>query len=96
VTGTPDTGLSVVVTNARVRTGNPARPWATAIGIRDGKLAVVGMAAEILKMAGADARIIDAAGQLLTLSAGIAVGSPVTLAVAHDGRLMVQSSEEGP
>jgi predicted amidohydrolase YtcJ len=86
--------LSVIVTNARVSTGNPARPWATAIGIRDGKLAVVGMAAEILKMVDAGTRVIDAAGQLLTLAPGTAVGSRVTLTVAPDGRLMVHSPEE--
>lgn len=86
--------LSVIVTNARIETGNPARPWATALGIRDGKLAVVGMAAEILKMVRADTRVVDAAGQLLTLPPGTAVGSRVTLTVAPDGRLMVHSSEE--
>jgi predicted amidohydrolase YtcJ len=87
-------GLSVIVTNARIDTGDPARPWATAFGIRDGKLAVVGMAAEILKMVRADTRVVDAAGQLLTLPPGTAVGSRVTLTVAPDGRLMVHSSEE--
>jgi predicted amidohydrolase YtcJ len=86
--------LSVIVTNARIETGNPARPWATALGIRDRKLAVVGMAAEILKMVRADTRVVDAAGQLLTLPPGTAVGSRVTLTVAPDGRLMVHSSEE--
>jgi len=86
--------LSVIVTNARIETGNPARPWATALGIRDGKLAVVGMAAEILEMVRADTRVVDAAGQLLTLPPGTAVGSRVTLTVAPDGRLMVHSSEE--
>lgn len=50
-------GLSLIVTNARISTGNPARPWATALGIEEGKLAVVGMAAEILKMTGDDTRI---------------------------------------
>lgn len=88
-------GLSVIVTNSRVETGNPARPWATALGIRDGKLAVVGMAAEILKMARADTKVIDAAGQLLTLPAGMIVGSRVTLTVAPDGRLMIHSTQ-GP
>jgi hypothetical protein len=94
VTGTVGTGLSVVVTNARVRTGNLARPWVTALGIRAGKLAVVGTAAEILKMTDADTRVIDAAGQLLTLPTGTSVGSRVTLTVESDGRLMVHSSEE--
>ena len=89
------TGLSVIVTNTRVSTGNPARPWATALGIRDGKLAVVGMAAEILKMASSETRVIDAAGQILTLPAGTVVGNPVALIVAPDGRLTVHSSQ-GP
>jgi hypothetical protein len=87
-------GLSVIVTNARVNTGNPARPWATALGIRHGKLAVVGMAAEILKMTDADTRVIDAAAQLLTLPTGTSVGSRVTLTVESDGRLMIHSSPE--
>ena len=89
-----DPALSVIVTNSRVETGNPARPWATALGIRDGKLAVVGMAAEILKMARTNTRVIDAAGQLLTLPPGMVVGSRVTLTVAPDGRLTVSSLQE--
>ena len=89
-----DPALSVIVTNSRVETGNPARPWATALGIRDGKLAVVGMAAEILKMARTNTRVIDAAGQLLTLPPGMVVGSRVTLTVAPDGRLTVNSLQE--
>jgi len=92
VTGPP---LSLIVTNTRVGTGNPVRPWATALGIRDGKLAVVGVAAEILKMARAETRIIDAGGQLLTLPAGIVVGSRVTVTVEPDGRPTVHSSQEG-
>ena len=89
-----DPALSVIVTNSRVETGNPARPWATALGIRDGKLAVVGMAAEILKMARTNTRVIDAAGQLLTLPPGMVVGSRVTLTVSPDGRLTVSSLQE--
>ena len=89
-----DPALSVIVTNSRVETGNPARPWATALGIRDGKLAVVGMAAEILKMARTHTRVIDAAGQLLTLPPGMVGGSRVTLTVAPDGRLTVNSLQE--
>ncbi len=63
-------GLTIIVTNARIPTGEPARPWATALGIRDGKLAVVGSAAEILKMASRDTQIIDAGRQLVDLPAG--------------------------
>jgi len=85
--------LSLIVTNTRIRTGDPARPWATALGIRDGKLAVVGSAAEILKMAGIGTRIIDAAGQPLALPAGIEVGRPVTVTIAPDNRVTLDSRE---
>jgi predicted amidohydrolase YtcJ len=71
--------LSVIVTNARVRTGDAARPWVTALGLRDGKLAVAGSAAEILKMAGSDTTIIDARGQTLTLPPDVTIGSELTV-----------------
>jgi hypothetical protein len=86
--------LSLVVTNARIRTGNPARPWATALGILDGKLAVVGMAAEILKMVRAKTGIIDAGGQLLTLPNGLVLGCQVTVTVASDGNVSLHFSQE--
>lgn len=88
-------GLTTIVSNARIPTGDPRRPWATALGIRDGMLAVVGSAAEILKMASADARIIDAGRQLLTLPDGIAAGSCVTVTVEIDGRVSIHSTGDG-
>ena len=87
--------LSLIVTNVRIPTGNPDRPWATALGIRDGKLAVVGSAAEILKMADTETRVIDAGGKVLTLPSGTVVGSSLTVTVAHDGRPVIHSSQEG-
>ncbi len=87
--------LSLIVTNTRLKTGDPARPWATALGLRDGKLAVVGSAAEILKMAGTETRVIDAGGQFLTLPSGMVVGSCVTVTLAHDGRPTIHPSREG-
>lgn len=89
------TALSLIVTNVRIPTGNPDRPWATALGIRDGKLAVVGSAAEILKMADAETRVIDAGGKVLALPSGMVVGSSLTVTVAHDGRPVIHSSQEG-
>jgi predicted amidohydrolase YtcJ len=85
--------LSLVVTNTRVRTGDSHKPWATAVGIRDGKLAVVGMAAEILKMVDPETKIIDARGHLFGLPPGVAVGSRVTVTVAPDGRVTLHSAE---
>lgn len=77
--------LSVIVTNARIRTSDPARPWATALGIADGKLAVMGSAAEILKMAAADPMIIDAKGAVVSLPAGVVIGSAVEVALGDGG-----------
>lgn len=77
-------GLSLIVTNARILTGDPVRPWATALGISEGRLAVVGSAAEILKMVGTATKIVDAHGQRLTLPDGTTVGSEMAVAVAAD------------
>ena len=83
--------LALVLTNARIRTGNPSRPWATALGIRDGKLAVVGMAAEILKMVRAETEVVDAGGQVVTLPPGIVLGDNVTVTVATDGQVTLRA-----
>lgn len=85
--------LSLIVTNVRVKTGDPGRPWATAVGIRDGKLAVVGNAAEILKMPHAAGSLLDARGQLVTLPTGLVVGSDVTVIIAADGVVAILSPE---
>ena len=77
--------LSLIVTNARLKTGVPARPWATAIGVRGGKLAVVGSAAEILKMASPDTKVVDARGQLIELSPDIHIGNEITVATDSNG-----------
>jgi len=96
VTGAGPTAPTVVVANARIATGDARRPWATALGIRDGKLAVLGSAAEILKMAAADAQIIDAGHELLDLPAGATVGSSLTVTVDSDGRVTIHFTEDGP
>jgi predicted amidohydrolase YtcJ len=53
----------IAIVNARVYTGDRARPWAEAISIRSNRIDGVGTTAEI-KAAGA-ARMIDAGGRLL-------------------------------
>ena len=93
--GNGPTALPIVVTNARIATGDPRRPWATAMGVRDGKLAVLGSAAEILKVAATDAQIIDAGHELFQLPLGAAVGSSLTVTVASDGRVTLQFAEDG-
>lgn len=69
----------VIVANARIATGDPRRPWATAIAISSGKLAAIGSAAEILKTAGAATRLFDLAGREIDLR-GAVVGAAVRLA----------------
>ena len=57
--------VSLAVVNARIWTGNPKRPWAEAIAVRGDRIAAVGSSAEIRKMTGASAKVIDAHGQML-------------------------------
>jgi hypothetical protein len=56
--------VTLAVVNARVWTGNPARPWADAVAVAGDRLAAVGSSAEIRKLAGS-AEVIDAGGQFL-------------------------------
>ena len=57
--------VSLVVVNARVWTGDPRRPWADGIAVRGDRIAAVGSSAEIRKLAGAEARLIDARGGMV-------------------------------
>jgi predicted amidohydrolase YtcJ len=57
--------VTLAVVNARIWTGNPQRPWAEAIAVRGDTIAAVGSSAEIRKMTGADAKVIDAHGQMM-------------------------------
>ncbi|MEO7217641.1 MAG: hypothetical protein ABI026_05560 [Gemmatimonadaceae bacterium] len=86
--------LSVILTNARIRTGDPSHPWVTALGLKDGKLAVTGSAAELLKMAASDTTIIDANGRVLTLPPGVVVGSALAIDVATGNTVTLRAGEE--
>ena len=57
--------VTIAVVNARAWTGDPRRPWADAIAVRGERIAAVGSSAEIRKLAGRDARVIDARGMML-------------------------------
>ncbi|HSU93161.1 MAG TPA: amidohydrolase [Gemmatimonadaceae bacterium] len=57
--------VSLAVVNARIWTGNPKRPWAEAIAVRGDRIAAVGSSAEIRKITGAGAKVVDAHGQML-------------------------------
>ena len=56
--------VTLAVVNARVWTGDSARPWADAVAVRGERIASVGSSAAIRKMAG-NARVIDARGQMV-------------------------------
>ena len=52
-----------IYTNARIWTGNAARPQALAIAIRDGTLIAVGSDADALKHRGPATRMVDLQGR---------------------------------
>ena len=56
--------VTLAVVNARVWTGDSARPWAEAFAVRGERIATVGSSAAVRKVAGT-ARVIDAAGRMV-------------------------------
>lgn len=56
---------SLIITNAVVRTMDPAQSRAEAVAVAGGKIAAVGSKAEIEKMADGRTRVIDAKGRLV-------------------------------
>ena len=58
-------GITLAVVNARVWTGDPARPWETAFAVSGDRIASVGSTAAIRKLARSGARVIDAGGQMV-------------------------------
>ena len=57
---------SLVVVNARIWTGDAARPWAEALVVEGARVAHVGSSAEARKRVASAARVIDARGMMLT------------------------------
>lgn len=57
-------GLAIV--NALVFTGDPRRPWADAVLVRDGRVAAIGSSADIRKRTDASVRVVDAKRRMLT------------------------------
>ncbi len=51
--------------NARIPTGDPRRPWADAMLVRDGRVIAIGNSAEMRKLV-VDAEVIDALGAEMT------------------------------
>ncbi len=57
--------ITLAVVNARAWTGDPRRPWADAIAVEGERIAAVGSSAEVRKLAGTTARVIDARGMMI-------------------------------
>jgi len=56
---------SLVVTGARVWTGNPDQPWAGAVAVRGENIIAVGSAADVAPLIGDDTEVITADGGML-------------------------------
>lgn len=82
----PAPRADLAIVNARVYTGDPARPWAEAVSIRTNRIEEVGTTAAI-KAAGAD-RVIDAGGRLVIPG--------INDAHAHPGAVPEFTALEGP
>lgn len=83
---------TIIVANARIATGNPARPWVTALAIRGETLTAIGSAAEILKLAGPATRVVDAGGRTISLPHGASIGSTIRIESALDGDIELHDS----
>jgi hypothetical protein len=61
----PAPSADLTVTNARIWTGNPSRPWAQALAVRGDRIVTVGSGAEVAKLSTAATTVIDAKGQFV-------------------------------
>jgi predicted amidohydrolase YtcJ len=57
--------MNILLTNATVRTMDPARPAAGAVGIKDGRIVAVGGTEELMRARGPDTEVIDLGGRCL-------------------------------
>lgn len=60
----PETA-SLIVTGARVWTGNPDQPWAESVAVQGDRILAVGTAAEIDRLVGNETEVIEADGGML-------------------------------
>ena len=58
--------MDIAILNSRVYTGDPAKPWAEAVYVKDGKVAAVGTSAEIGALCGAHTQRFELPGRLVT------------------------------
>ena len=61
----PGDGMHLLV-NARIWTGDSARPWAEALAVHNGRVVAVGSRADVARVAGSGARVEDLDGRFVT------------------------------
>ena len=85
---------SLVVLNARIKTNDPARPWAGGLAVHGERIAFVGSSAEMAKMAAEASAVVDAGGKLL-ISASVDGNDPAEfkMASATPANFMVVDQE---
>ena len=59
----PDRPADAIVRNAKIYTGDPRRPAATALAVTDGLITVVGDDADVAAVIGPSTRVVDALGR---------------------------------
>jgi predicted amidohydrolase YtcJ len=57
--------LDLVVTGGRIWTQDPARPWVEALGVRGGRIAALGSAAELASLTGSETDVHDVGGAMV-------------------------------
>ena len=58
--------IDLLLVNGRIYTVDPARPWAEAVAIAGDRIAAVGTSAEVRRLAGPQARVIDLRGAFVS------------------------------
>jgi len=61
----PEEQATLVISGARVWTGNPAQPWAEAVAAQGDHILAVGSADQVMRLVGPQTRIIQANGGML-------------------------------
>jgi len=79
----PEPAADLLLTNARVYTVEPTRPWAQAVAIRDGRIVAVGDDAELASLRGDGTRVVDLRGRLLLPAFGDAHAHPQFGGISH-------------
>ena len=88
----------IAIVNARVKTGNPRRPWADAVLVRGEHIELVGSSAEVRKLVDSSVQIVDARGLLVSATEPGAVldaGAPADLEIADPDANRASPEETG-